>query len=213
MKTQIQIIIFFCLALALTGCIPQPMPVSTPTMVDITSTPVPPTLTPKPTDVSVPTIISTEVNQKGVLNGNQFCNEAYHLQFNIPDGWEIYGNEDFNSGANAYKVYFSAPGFVEEVPPFAEFILSVAVMEVPFELHKAGMLELIGNATEENLLVDNRESYNRIGTHEFGGILNIVLIPDGENIIEFVLRTNDEPYRAAFYELLESISLSTKCIE
>ena len=211
MKSQLSLFVTFLLVITLVGCNPQsPVPAAT-TILAVTDTFVPPTSTPLPTGTSVPTKSSAPVNQTGVVNGNQFCNVTYHIQFSLPENWEKIGDEEFDSGENIYTVYFSTPGFVEEVPPFAEFILSIAVIDVPFELHKAGMQELMGYEVQEDIIIDGRESYHQIGSHEFGGKLNIVLIPDGDNSIEFILRTDEEPYRSEFHELLESISFQNNC--
>jgi hypothetical protein len=66
----------------------------------------------------------------------------------------------------------------------------------------------VGKESEEKITVAGREAVKRIGKHEFGGYLTVVILPNENNTIALILRTNEEPYASQFETLLDSFEFT-----
>jgi hypothetical protein len=141
------------------------------------------------------------------VSGSQYTNVTYNFSFTIPSGW-VFQREEENIGGDPLRVYLTVPGFKEEVPPKSEYILSISVTERTFDEGYQYMDWNVGKESEEKITVAGREAVKRIGRHEFGGYLTVVILPNADNTIELILRTNEEPYASQFETLLDSFEFT-----
>lgn len=135
--------------------------------------------------------------------GGMYINDQYNFSFEIPSTW-VFRREEKNVGGDPLRVYLTVPGFKEKVLPESEDILSISVSNNTFENEYHYMDASVGKESEKKVMVAGREAFKRIGTHEFGGYLVVVVVPNGNNAISLILRTNEEPYVSEFEGLLKS---------
>lgn len=143
----------------------------------------------------------------GDVTSNKYTNDTYNFSFTIPSGW-IFQREEQNIGGDPLRVYLTVPGFKEEVPPESEDILSISVTERTFDEEYQYMNWNVGKESEEKITIVGREAVKRVGIHEFGGYLTVVILPNENNTIQFILRTNEEPYASQFETLLDSFEFT-----
>lgn len=143
----------------------------------------------------------------GDVSGNKYTNDTYNFSFTIPSGW-VFLREEEDIGGDPLRVYLTVPGFKEEALPESEDILSISVTERTFDKEYQYIDRNVGKESEEKITVAGREAVKRIGRHEFGGYLTVVILPNGNNAIELILRTNEEPYASQFETLLDSFKFT-----
>jgi len=141
------------------------------------------------------------------VSGDKYTNDNYNFNFTIPSGW-VFQREEENIGGDPLRVHLTIPGFKEEVLPESDSILSISVTERTLDEQYQYMDWNISKESEEKITVAGREAVKRIGRHEFGGYLTVVILPNKNNTIELILRTNEEPYASEFATLLESFEFT-----
>ena len=135
--------------------------------------------------------------------GNKYINNDYKFKFTIPPKWKL-ESEEKDIGGDILRIYLTTPGFKEEVPPYSEDILSISVTDMTFDKAYEYMDYNVGKENEKKITVAGRKSVKRIGKHEFGGGLVVVTVPNNNNAIQLILRSNKEPYTTQFQTLLDS---------
>lgn len=143
----------------------------------------------------------------GDVVGNTYTNSKYNFSFTIPASW-VFQREEQDIGGDPLRVYLTVPGFKEETLPRSEDILSISVTERTFDEAYQSMDWNVGKESEEKITVAGREAIKRVGRHEFGGYLIVVILPNDNNTIDLVLRTNKEPYTSQFQTLLNSFKFT-----
>lgn len=143
----------------------------------------------------------------GDVVGNKYTNSKYNFSFTIPASW-VFQREEQNIGGDPLRVYLTVPGFKEEVLPESEDILSISVTKRTFDEQYQYMDWNVGKESEENITIAGRKAVKRIGRHEFGGYLTVVILANDNNTIELILRTNEEPYASQFEALLDSFKFT-----
>ncbi len=143
----------------------------------------------------------------GDMSGDKYTNDAYNFSFTIPSGW-VFQREEENIGGDPLRVYLTVPGFKEEALPESEDILSISVTKKTFDQGYQYVDWNVGKESEEKITVAGKEAVKRIGRHEFGGYLTVVILPNENNTIQFILRTNVDPYASQFETLLNSFEFT-----
>ncbi len=143
----------------------------------------------------------------GDVFGDKYANNTYNFSFTIPSSW-VFQKEEQNIGGDPIRLYLTVPGFKEKTLPGADYILSISVTERIFEEEYQYVGRNVSKESEEKITVAGREAVKRIGRHEFGGYLTVVILPNENNTIGLVLRTNEEPYASQFKTLLDSFEFA-----
>lgn len=143
----------------------------------------------------------------GGVSEGRYTNNTYNFSFTIPSGW-VFQREEKNFGDDLLRVYLTFPEFNEKTYSKSEDILSISVTKRTFDEEYQYMDWNVTKESEEKITVAGREAVKRIGLHEFGGYLTVVILPNGNNTIELILRTNKEPYASQFQTLLDSFKFT-----
>jgi hypothetical protein len=138
------------------------------------------------------------------LIGNKYVNERYNFSFEIPSTWVFQKEEKGFSKFEYLNIDLIISNFKEKTPPITEHILSISVIDRTFEEEYQQMDWNVGKEIENKIIIDNKEGVKRIGKNEWGEYLTVVILPNENYTIEFVLRTNEEPYISKFNDLLNS---------
>ncbi len=145
--------------------------------------------------------------QEAVKAASKYSLEHYGISFEVPSDWEVF-REVRNVGGDAYRIEFTAPGFEDKSIPGVKEILSASITNREFEKAVNVMRRNVSNEVQRYFEIADREAVLRVGQHEFGGYLVVVLVDNDPNALQMVLRTKEEPYLSQLFEILNSLSFS-----